>query len=101
MTSTTEQSALISFDNQINYNTYKDYDTIKLDLSPLSSIGVSGYYILRNQSHVNGFTPVYNLITLGFSTSGNNLDKLVIKHLIIAGDDKVNTPLNKFLLKIL
>ena len=101
ITSTTEQSALIWFDKQISYDTYKDYDTIKLDLSPLSSMGVSGYYILRNQSYVNGYSPVYNLTTVGFSTINNNLDKLVIKHLIIAGDDIVNSPLNKFLLKIL
>lgn len=101
MTSTDEQSALIMFDNQISYDTYKDYDTIKLDLSPLSSMGVSGYYILRNQSHLNSFTAVYSLTTVGFSISNNNLDKLVIKNLIIAGNDEVNSPLNKFLLKIL
>ena len=101
MISATEQSALISFDNPINYDTYKDYDTIKLDLSPLSSMGVSGYYILRNQSHLNGYTPVYSLTTVGFVMGSSNLDKLVIKHLIIAGGDEVNTPLNKFLLRIL
>lgn len=101
MASTTEQSALILFDNQISYDTYKDYDTIKLDLSPLSSMGISGYYILKNQSHVNGFTPVYSLNTIGTEYSGSNLNKLVVTNLFITGNNEVNTPLNKFLLKIL
>ncbi|MDY5645424.1 MAG: hypothetical protein SPF22_00220 [Candidatus Onthovivens sp.] len=101
MASTTEQFALIPFDNQISYDTYKDYDTIKLDLSPLSSMGISGYYILKNQSHINGFTPVYSLNTIGTEYSGSNLNKLVVTNLFIAGNNEVNTPLNKFLLKIL